>query len=428
MERRSAGRWRTRTAGWRQDVRHWLADGCQRSCRPGNGLSGPPLAARSRAACPAPEGRQTGARVMGIRSAAAHQPAIGPSHQQGPAAHRRGKPGRPVRRRREGQMTLADPAVAVTGAEPFDAAITTSGLSMRFRGGQLAVDAIDLAVPPGSVYGFLGPNGSGKTTTIRMLLGLVHPTGGSFRLLGTDSRDGLDSVLSRVGALVEGPAFYPFLSGRQNLARCDAADPTADLVTASSRIDRALDQVGLLAAADKRYRAYSLGMKQRLGIAAGLLRPRDLMVLDEPTNGLDPQGTREIRSLVKQIAADGTTVFVSSHLLAEVDQICSHVGVLSVGKLVFQGTLAELRSRGEPRILVTTADPAGAAAVLAALGLADVSAADGQVSAVLGGQAPEKVNAELVHGGVPVSGLAMVRPSLEDLFVELTGEGFNVNG
>jgi len=325
-------------------------------------------------------------------------------------------------------MTLADPAVAVTAAVPFDAAITTSGLSMRFRGGQLAVDQIDLAVPPGSVYGFLGPNGSGKTTTIRMLLGLVHPTAGSFRLLGTDSRDGLDSVLSRVGALVEGPAFYPFLSGRQNLARCDAADPTADLETASIRIDRALDQVGLLAAADKRYRAYSLGMKQRLGIAAGLLRPRDLMVLDEPTNGLDPQGTREIRSLVKQIAADGTTVFVSSHLLAEVDQICSHVGVMSTGKLVFQGTLAELRSRGEPRILVRTADPAGAAAVLAALGLADVSAADGQVSAVLGGQAPEKVNAELVHRGVPVAGLETVRPSLEDLFVELTGEGFNVNG
>src|SRR5215470_10051678 len=123
-------------------------------------------------------------------------------------------------------------------------------------------------------------------------------------------------------------------SGRQNLARCDAADPSADLRTARSRIDRALDQVGLLAAGDKRYRAYSLGMKQRLGIAAALLRPRDLMILDEPTNGLDPQGTREIRSLVNQVAADGTTVFVSSHLLAEVEQICSHVGVMSTGKLV----------------------------------------------------------------------------------------------
>ena len=325
-------------------------------------------------------------------------------------------------------MTLADPALAATRAEPGEAAITSSGLSMRFRSGQLAVDNIDLVVPPGSVYGFLGPNGSGKTTTIRMLLGLVHPTAGSFRVLGTDSRDGLDSVLPRVGALVEGPAFYPFLSGRQNLARCDAADPTADLDTASARIDHALDQVGLLAAAGKRYRAYSLGMKQRLGIAAGLLRPRELMVLDEPTNGLDPQGTREIRSLVKQIAADGTTVFVSSHLLAEVDQICSHVGVMSTGTLVFQGTLAELRSRGEPRILIRTADPGTAADALAALGLSDISAADGQVSAGLGEHAPEKINAELVHAGIPVAGLETVRPSLEDLFVELTGEGFDVNG
>ena len=313
-------------------------------------------------------------------------------------------------------MTLAAPL-----------AIATSGLAMRFRGGQLAVDHIDLAVPPGSVYGFLGPNGSGKTTTIRMLLGLVHPTAGTFQVLGTDARV-LDSVLPRVGALVEGPAFYPFLSGRQNLARCDAADPSADLSTSRSRINHALDQVGLLAAADKRYRAYSLGMKQRLGIAAGLLRPRDLMVLDEPTNGLDPQGTREIRSLIKQIAADGTTVFVSSHLLAEVEQICSHVGVMSTGKLVFQGPLAELRSRGEPRILIRSPEAPAAADVLGRLGLADVAIADGQVSAGLGEHAPEKVNAELVHAGVPVAGLETVRPSLEDLFVELTGEGFDVNG
>jgi ABC-2 type transport system ATP-binding protein len=278
------------------------------------------------------------------------------------------------------------------------------------------------------VYGFLGPNGSGKTTTIRMLLGLVHPTEGSFRLLGTDAARGLDSVLPRVGALVEGPAFYPFLSGRANLARCDAADPTADLATAASRIDHALDQVGLLAAADKRYRAYSLGMKQRLGIAAGLLRPRDLMILDEPTNGLDPQGTREIRSLVKQIAAGGTTVFVSSHLLAEVEQICTHVGVMSTGKLVFQGPLAELRGRGERRILIRTTEPATAADVLGKLGLAGITEAAGQVSATLGEHAPEKINAELVHAGVPVAGLETVRPSLEDLFVELTGEGFDVNG
>ncbi|HXP19281.1 MAG TPA: ABC transporter ATP-binding protein [Streptosporangiaceae bacterium] len=330
-----------------------------------------------------------------------------------------------------GLQTGVPPGVQPGGhpqRDDTDLAIATRALAMRFRGGQLAVDHIDLAVPLGSVYGFLGPNGSGKTTTIRLLLGLMHPTFGSFRLLGADPRAGLDAVLPRVGALVEGPAFYPFLSGRQNLARVDAADRTADIGTAPARIDHALDQVGLLAAADKRYRAYSLGMKQRLGIAAGLLRPRDLMILDEPTNGLDPQGTREIRSLVKQIAADGTTVFVSSHLLAEVEQICSHVGVMSTGKLVFQGTLTGLRSRGDSRIRIRTTEPARAAEVLAAIGLTEITTADAEVSAALGEHPPERINARLVHADVPVAGLETIRPSLEDLFVELTGEGFNVSG
>jgi ABC-2 type transport system ATP-binding protein len=152
------------------------------------------------------------------------------------------------------------------------------------------------------------------------------------------------------------------------------------------------------------------------------------MILDEPTNGLDPQGTREIRSLIKQIAADGTTVFVSSHLLAEVEQICSHVGVMSTGRLVFQGPLSELRSRGEPRILVRTREPAHAAEVLAALGLAEIDTGEAEITARLGTHAPERINVELVHAGVPVAGLETVRPSLEDLFVQLTGEGFNVNG
>ncbi len=336
-------------------------------------------------------------------------------------------------------MTLADSARVATARAESALAISTSGLSKRFGGGirhrrglrrrgeQVAVDHIDLAVPPGSVYGFLGPNGSGKTTTIRMLLGLIHPTNGSFRLLGAGP-DALNSVLPKVGALVEGPAFYPFLTGWQNLERCDAADRTAHPRTARDRIDRALDQVGLLAAADKRYRAYSLGMKQRLGIAATLLQPRDLMILDEPTNGLDPQGTREIRALIKRIAADGTTVFVSSHLLAEVEQICSHVGVMSNGSLVFQGPLPELRGRGESLILIRTAEPDRASKVLTGLGLAAVEADGWRVSARLGEHAPDRVNAELVQAGVPVSGLETVRPSLEDLFVELTGEGFNVNG
>jgi len=307
-------------------------------------------------------------------------------------------------------------------------AITSAGLSKRFRGGQLAVDNVDLEVPRGSVYGFLGPNGSGKTTTIRMLLGLIYPTSGRHELLGTPMPDGAVRVLPRVGSLVEGPAFYPFLNGQQNLARCDAADRTADARTARQRIDSALDRVGLLAAAKKRYRAYSLGMKQRLAIAAGLLQPRELIILDEPTNGLDPQGTREVRTLVREIATEGTTVFVSSHLLAEVEQICTHVGVMRTGRLVFQGPLDDLRRTVAARIRVETTDPQAAAELLGKIGLEDTRVEGAEVSAQLGDFQPERLCADLVHAGVPVRGLATVRPSLEDLFVGLTGEGFDVDG
>jgi ABC-2 type transport system ATP-binding protein len=307
-----------------------------------------------------------------------------------------------------------------------DLAIASSGLTKRFRGGQLAVSEVDLAVPRGSVYGFLGPNGSGKTTTIRMLIGLAYPTSGTAELLGVKVPADANRVLSRVGALVEGPAFYPFLSGWDNLARYDAADASAPPKTARARIGDALDRVGLTNAAKKRFRNYSLGMKQRLAIAAGLLQPRDLIILDEPTNGLDPQGTREVRSLIRRIAADGITVFVSSHLLAEVEQVSSHVGVMRGGKLVFQGSLADLRRTGAVRISVRTADVEAAATVLDRLGLADTAQADGEVSAALGDGEPEKICAELVHAGVGVRALSVETPSLEDLFVGLTGEGFDV--
>jgi ABC-2 type transport system ATP-binding protein len=311
---------------------------------------------------------------------------------------------------------------------PPGPAITTSGLTKRFRGGQVAVDDLGLAVPRGSVYGFLGPNGSGKTTTIRMLLGLIYPTRGTVRLLGDPVPGAAARVLPRVGSLVEGPAFYPYLSGRANLDRIDAADRTADPRTAAARIDAALDRVGLLSAAKKRYRAYSLGMKQRLAIATSLLQPRELIILDEPTNGLDPQGTREVRGLIREIATDGVTVLVSSHLLAEVEQICTHVGVMRTGRLVFQGTLDELRSLGSRRIVIRTAQPGEAAQTLTALGLADVRSADGEVSAQLLDQAPERICRELVLAGVGVAGLDTPRPNLEDLFVGLTGEGFDVDG
>jgi ABC-2 type transport system ATP-binding protein len=329
------------------------------------------------------------------------------------------------------EVPAASPADSRARSRRPDAAataVTTHGLTKRFRGGQLAVDGLDMVVPCGSVYGFLGPNGSGKTTTIRMLLGLIFPTSGTHELLGTAMPAGAARVLPHVGSLVEGPAFYSQLSGRANLARIDAADATADPRTAQQRVGVALERVGLTAAARKHYRAYSLGMKQRLAIAASLLRPRELIILDEPTNGLDPQGTREVRALIREIASGGVTVLVSSHLLAEVEQICSHVGVMRTGRLVFQGSLEEMRARGAARVRVRTTAPGQARDVLTKLGLADIQAADGEISAQIGEHAPESVCRELVLAGVPVAGFDTPRPNLEDLFVELTGEGFDVDG
>ncbi|MGI8523232.1 MAG: ATP-binding cassette domain-containing protein [Nocardioides sp.] len=308
-----------------------------------------------------------------------------------------------------------------------DLAVRTEGLTKRF-GSQTVVDQIGLAVPHGSVYGFLGPNGSGKTTTIRMLLGLVTATAGEIEVLGAAVPRYAASVLPAVGALVEGPAFHPYLSGRANLRRLDAADRTSDAASAATRVDAALDRVGLLAAADKRFRAYSLGMRQRLAIAGALLTPKQLLVLDEPTNGLDPQGTREVRQLVGSLADEGTTVFVSSHLLSEVDQMCTHLGVMHVGRLVAQGTAAEIR--GSDRVLATieTDQPAEAARVLTELGLAEVRATSTYAVGELGRVAPEKVVAACVHAGIGVTGFRVDRPSLEDVFLSLTGEGFDVSG
>jgi ABC-2 type transport system ATP-binding protein len=304
-------------------------------------------------------------------------------------------------------------------------AIETHGLVKRF-GPTAVVDGIDLAVPAGSVFGFLGPNGSGKTTTIRVLLGLIAATSGTARVLGRPVPGGGDAVLAQVGALIEGPAFYPWLSGRDNLARLDAAGPDGRRNTRAVRIDAALERVGLTAAAAKRYKAYSLGMRQRLGLAAALLRPRQLYVLDEPTNGMDPQGTREIRHLVRQLAHDGATVFLSSHLLSEVDQVCTHAAVISLGRLVAQGPLADLRDAGPARLRVETDDTAVAVTVLGQLGLSAIETAGPVVTAALDGHRPEDCCRALVLAGVGVRSLSAERPSLEDAFVALTGEGFDV--
>ena len=331
--------------------------------------------------------------------------------------------------------TLADEADEAD-TDPADLAIATTGLTKTF-GHQHAVNGIDLAVPRGSVFGFLGPNGSGKTTTIRVLLGLADATGGSALLLGYDVPTELSQALPRVGALIEGPAFYPFLSGADNLRRLDSADRYADPATRDQRVARALERVGLTHAAKKKARAYSLGMKQRLGIAAALLTPRDLLVLDEPTNGLDPQGTREVRSLIRAVAAEGTTVFVSSHLLAEVAQICTHAAVMHVGSLVAQGSLDELRGTGSRTVRVTTPDGDLCVGELARLGLevtgpvaevTEPTTGEVAVEAPLAddGPAAEDIVAALVRAGVRVRSFDVARPSLEDRFVALTGEGFDV--
>jgi len=331
-----------------------------------------------------------------------------------------------------------------TGQSTAGLTIETHGLTKRF-GHQVAVDGVNLAVPRGSVFGFLGPNGSGKTTTIRLMLGLAAASSGTVSVLGLDMPNRLDEVLPRVGALVEGPAFYPFLSGAANLHRLDAASRRARPATRRIRVGEALDRVGLSHAAGKRVHAYSLGMKQRLGIANALLSPRELLVLDEPTNGLDPQGTREVRNLVRSLAADGATVFVSSHLLAEVEQICTHAAIMSTGRLVAQGPLSELRQAGEARIRLLTPDAGAAMGVLAALGMAPVAgspetdgevvtattAGGGSAPAGLGSAAqvavePEDIVARLVEAGVRVRGFSVERESLEDRFVALTGEGFDV--
>ncbi|GAU67711.1 putative ABC transporter ATP-binding protein [Streptomyces sp. NBRC 110611] len=334
------------------------------------------------------------------------------------------------------------PRLEGTGGTPLgDRAIETVGLTKAYRGGRLAVDGLDLVVPRGSVFGFLGPNGSGKTTTIRMLMGLIDATAGSARVLGRPMPAAGRRVLPEVGALIEGPALYGFLSGRDNLRRFDAADPVADPRTREERVGRALERVGLAAAAGKKARAYSLGMKQRLGLAAALLQPRELLVLDEPTNGLDPQGMREIRALVRELAADGTTVFLSSHLLDEIEQVCTHAAVMARGRLITQGTVADLSAtvlgpRGAARLTVTTPDAADAVRVLKEQGVTGLQATDDRVTGELPGGGPDgagapelaDLNAALVHAGVRVRAFGTERASLEDIFVQLTGEGFDVAG
>ncbi len=310
--------------------------------------------------------------------------------------------------------------------QSLELAIKTSSLTKQF-GSQKAVSSIDLNVPKGSVFGFLGPNGSGKTTTIRMILGLAAASKGEIELLGHPIPKELEHALPKVGALVEGPAFYPYMSGRNNLIRIDSADRNSTASTRKKRVDAALERVGLTNAAKKKVHAYSLGMKQRLGLANALLKPREILILDEPTNGLDPQGTREVRNLIRSLAAEGITIFVSSHLLSEIEQLCSHLAVMTAGKIVAQGSLAELRNESQTRLVLKADRIDELVDLLKTQGLTKLSLKpDRVVVPVPSDFDVASLNQLLVKKKFMVSEIRLEQPSLEEYFVNLTGEGFEV--
>jgi ABC-2 type transport system ATP-binding protein len=302
-----------------------------------------------------------------------------------------------------------------------DLAVCTSGLSKRF-GERTVVDALNLAIPRGSVCGFVGPNGAGKTTTIRMLLGLIQPTAGSGTILGGDLGQP-QSYLHKVGALIESPAFYPQLSGKNNLlalARLGGIDPAT--------IASILDRVGLLQRSRDLYRTYSLGMKQRLGLAAALLAAPELLILDEPTNGLDPAGIVEMRDLIRSLADEGMTVFVSSHLLAEIEHICDRLIMISDGKTVFQGEVAQLRAtRGNELVLrpEAVASLASLAALVEQAGFmthieGPSSGADALVVEAGSDQAAA-LNRMAMEAHITLIHISERARSLEEAFFELTG-------
>jgi ABC-2 type transport system ATP-binding protein len=291
--------------------------------------------------------------------------------------------------------------------------ITTRDLTKRY-GRTLAVDGVDLGVREGDRYGLLGPNGSGKTTLVRMLLGLVFATRGEIEILGRPVPRRVTEVLPSIGALVEGPAAYPHLSGRANLKLIDAAGPGGGRRDRAGRIADALDRVGLAGIDRRPVRAYSLGMRQRLGLAAALLRRPPLLILDEPTNGLDPRGIREIRELLTELNANGTTVFLSSHLLPEIEAFCSRVGVMDRGRLVVQDELAALRAP-TGRVLVGTSEPDRAVAMLNGR----VEGRDGPLLTVRHPD-PGDLNAELVAAGVRVTEIRPERRSLEQVVMAAT--------
>ena len=304
----------------------------------------------------------------------------------------------------------------MTSTTSGELVIETSGLRKEFtgrRGTRVAVADLDLAVPRGGVHGFLGPNGSGKTTTIRMLLGLARPTAGTMSLFGTPVPQRLTEVIGRVGAVVESPKFSPTFSARQNLLLL-----AGSVGVGRDVVDQALVRVGLGERADDRYRSYSLGMKQRLAIAATLLRSPDLLILDEPTNGLDPAGIREIRELIRDLGEAGVTVLLSSHILAEVQQVCTSATIIGNGRMLTSGRVEDLLGRTSYRLRVD--DPVAARAALEAAGMV-VRQDDGSLDVVTD-EPGDGITRILAEAGLYLSELTPVRADLETIFLELTAD------
>jgi ABC-2 type transport system ATP-binding protein len=298
--------------------------------------------------------------------------------------------------------------------------IEVEGLVKRY-GELVAVDRVDLTVEPGDVFGYLGPNGAGKTTSLRMMLGLIRPSAGTVRLFGRDPQTSV-KALEGVAGFVEAPSFYPYLSGRENLRLLAALDGGE----AASRIEESLGIVGLADRAKDRVGGYSHGMRQRLGIAAALLREPRLLMLDEPATGLDPGGMRDMRDLIRELSASGMTVLLSSHLLAEVEELCNRVAIVRSGRVAYQGALADLRAQAGEGYLLRSSEEERARAVAAAQpGIRDVVAAtDGTRFGAEDEEAVGALSLALAEAGAPILELARRHATLEDLFFSLTeGEG-----
>ena len=301
------------------------------------------------------------------------------------------------------------------------AVVEVEGLRKEYRRFRrppvVALDGLDLSVPSGGVFGFLGPNGSGKTTTIRCLLGLARPSAGACRVLGVDSQRELPAVIGRVGSLVETPGLFPGLSGRRNLALLGRLEGIG-----AAEVERVLERVGLADRADDAVKGYSLGMRQRLGIAIALLKDPELLVLDEPANGLDPAGIKEVRTLIKGLGAEGRTVFVSSHILAEVQQACDRVAILSRGRCVRAGPVGEVLAGGRRTgLIVRLADLQGGVAALADAGIT-ATPGDGFIRVDMPPSDAADVTRALAHRGLYLTELRPEEVSLETVFLELTGE------